>query len=143
DRDALIDGLADGTIDAIATDHAPHHPASKDVEFDRAPFGITGFETALSLGLTVLVDAKKLSLMRLIELFTTGPASVLNLERKIAAGQPADLTIFSTNYDWTFRASESPSKSRNTPFDGRTFRGAPMATIVAGRVVFRREPSAS
>jgi len=143
DRDALIDGLADGTIDAIATDHAPHHPASKDVEFDRAPFGITGFETALALGLTVLVDSKKLSLMRLIELFTTGPASVLDLERKIAAGQPADLTIFSTNYDWTFRASESPSKSRNTPFDGRTFRGAPMATIVAGRVVFRREPLAS
>src|SRR5579862_9102250 len=143
DRDALIDGLADGTIDAIATDHAPHHPASKDVEFDRAPFGITGFETALALGLTVLVDSKKLSLMRLIELFTTGPASVLNLERKIAAGQLADLTIFSTNYDWTFRASESPSKSRNTPFDGRTFRGAPMATIVAGRVVFRREALAS
>jgi dihydroorotase len=140
DRDALIDGLADGTIDAIATDHAPHHPASKDVEFDRAPFGITGFETALSLGLTVLVDSKKLSLMRLIELFTTGPASVLGLERKIAAGEPADLTIFSTDYDWTFRASESPSKSRNTPFDGRTFRGAPMATVVAGRVVFRREP---
>jgi dihydroorotase len=143
DRDALIDGLADGSIDAIATDHAPHHPASKDVEFDRAPFGITGFETALSLGLTVLVDSKKLSLMRLIELFTTGPAAVLGLERKITAGQPADLTIFSTDYDWTFRASESPSKSRNTPFDGRTFRGAPMATIVAGRVVFRREPLAS
>jgi len=143
DRDALIDGLADGTIDAIATDHAPHHPASKDVEFDRAPFGITGFETALALGLTVLVDSKKLSLMRLIELFTTGPAGVLGLERKIAAGQPADLTIFSTDYDWTFRASESPSKSRNTPFDGRAFRGAPMATVVAGRVVFRREPLAS
>ena len=143
DRDALIDGLADGTIDAIATDHAPHHPASKDVEFDRAPFGITGFETALALGLTVLVDSKKLSLMRLIELFTTGPAGVLGLERKIAVGQPADLTIFSTDYDWTFRASESPSKSRNTPFDGRAFRGAPMATVVAGRVVFRREPLAS
>ena len=73
DRDALIDGLADGSIDAIATDHAPHHPASKDVEFDRAPFGITGFETALALGLTMLVDSKKLSLMRLVELFTTGP----------------------------------------------------------------------
>jgi len=143
DRDALIDGLADGSIDAIATDHAPHHPASKDVEFDRAPFGITGFETALALGLTVLVDSKKLSLMRLIELFTTGPAGVLGLERKIAVGQPADLTIFSTDYDWTFRASESPSKSRNTPFDGRAFRGAPMATLVAGRVVFRREPLAS
>jgi len=138
DRDALIDGLADGTVDAIATDHAPHHPASKDVEFDRAPFGITGFETALALGLTVLVDSRKISLMRLVELFTTGPAHVLGLERKIAAGEPADLTIFSTDYDWTFRAADSPSKSRNTPFDGRSFRGAPMATIVAGRVAFRR-----
>jgi dihydroorotase len=138
DRDALIAGLADGSIDAIATDHAPHHPASKDVEFDRAPFGITGFETALALGLTVLVDSGKLSLMRLVELFTTGPASVLRMERKIAAGEPADLTLFSTQHEWTFRASESPSKSRNTPFDGRSFRGAPMATIVAGRIVFRR-----
>ncbi|MGC2417632.1 MAG: dihydroorotase [Candidatus Acidiferrales bacterium] len=138
DRDALIDGLADGSIDAIATDHAPHHPASKDVEFDRAPFGITGFETALALGLTVLVDSKKLSLMRLVELFTTGPDRVLGLERKIAPGEPADLTIFSTDHDWTFRAADSPSKSRNTPFDGRAFRGAPMATIVAGKIVFRR-----
>jgi dihydroorotase len=138
DREALIAGLADGSVDAIATDHAPHHPASKDVEFDRAPFGITGFETALALGLSELVNAGKLSLMRLVELFTTGPARVLGIERKIAPGEPADLTIFSTDFEWTFRADESPSKSRNTPFDGRAFRGAPMATIVAGRVVFRR-----
>ena len=122
-------------MDAIATDHAPHHPASKDVEFDRAPFGITGFETALALGLSELVHAGKLSLMRLVELFTTGPARVLGIERKIAAGEPADVTIFSTDHEWTFRAADSPSKSRNTPFDGRAFRGAPMATIVAGRIV--------
>ncbi|MGD1212614.1 MAG: dihydroorotase [Candidatus Acidiferrales bacterium] len=138
DRDALIAGLGDGSVDAIATDHAPHHPASKDVEFDRAPFGITGFETALALGLGELVNPGKLSLMRLVELFTTGPARVLGIERKIAPGEPADLTIFSTDYEWTFRADESPSKSRNTPFDGRVFRGAPMATIVAGRIAFRR-----
>ena len=138
DRDALIGGLADGSVDAIATDHAPHHPASKDVEFDRAPFGITGFETALALGLAELVHTNKLSLMRLIELFTTGPARVLGIDRKIAAGEPADLSIFSTTHEWTFRAAESASKSRNTPFDGRAFRGAPVATIVAGRVVFRR-----
>jgi len=138
DRDALIAGLADGSVDAIATDHAPHHPASKDVEFDRAPFGITGFETALALGLAELVHTNKLSLMRLVELFTTGPARVLGIERKIAAGEPADLSIFSTTHEWTFRAAESASKSRNTPFDGRNFRGAPVATIVAGRVVFRR-----
>jgi len=139
DRNALIDGLADGSVDAIATDHAPHHAASKDVEFDRAPFGITGFETALALGLTELVHTKKLSLMRLVELFTTGPARVLGIERKIAAGQPADLTIFSTDREWTFRASDSASKSKNTPFDGRAFRGAPVATIVAGRVAFRQQ----
>jgi dihydroorotase len=138
DRDALIAGLADGSIDAIATDHAPHHAASKDVEFDHAPFGITGFETALALGLTVLVDSGKLSLMRLVELFTTGPARVLGIGRKIAAGEPADLTIFSTEHEWTYRAADSPSKSRNTPFDGRAFRGAARATIVAGRIVFRR-----
>src|SRR5579863_8484392 len=139
DRDALIEGLAEGSVDAIATDHAPHHPASKDVEFDRAPFGITGFETALALGLAELVHTNKLSLMRLIELFTTGPARVLGIERKIAPGQPADLTIFSTDREWTFHATESASKSRNTPFDGRAFRGAPVATIVAGRLVFGRE----
>jgi dihydroorotase len=138
DRDALIEGLADGSVDAIGTDHAPHHAGSKDVEFDRAPFGITGFETALALGLSELVHAGKLSLMRLVELFTTGPARVLGIERKIAAGQPGDLTVFSTDHAWTFRASESASKSHNTPFDGRAFRGGPMATIVAGRVAFRR-----
>ena len=138
DRDALIAGLADGSIDAIATDHAPHHPASKDVEFDRAPFGVLGFETALALGLTELVDSGKLSLPRLVELFTTGPARVLGLERKIAAGEPADLTIFSTEHTWTYRSADSPSKSRNSPFDGRSFRGAPMATVVAGRIVYRR-----
>jgi len=137
DREALIEGLADGSIDAIATDHAPHHPASKDVEFDRAPFGITGFETALALGLSELVHPGRMPLARLVELFTTGPASVLGMERKIAEGQTADVTIFSTDHSWTFRAADSPSKSRNTPFDGRTFRGAPMATIVAGRIVYK------
>jgi dihydroorotase len=138
DRTALIEGLADGSVDAIATDHAPHHPSSKDVEFDRAPFGITGFETALALGLSELVHPGKISLKRLVELFTKGPARVLGIERKIAADEPADLTIFSSDHAWTFRAADSPSKSRNTPFDGRSFRGAPMATIVAGRIVFRR-----
>jgi dihydroorotase len=138
DREALLEGLRDGGVDAIATDHAPHHPASKDVEFDRAPFGITGFETALALGLSELVDKAKIPLMRLVELFTTGPARVLGVERKIATDSPADLTLFSTTHDWTFRAADSASKSRNTPFDGRPFHGAPMATVVGGRIVFRR-----
>ncbi|HXW62593.1 MAG TPA: dihydroorotase [Candidatus Acidoferrales bacterium] len=136
DRDVLIEGLRDGSVDAIATDHAPHHPASKDVEFDRAPFGIVGFETALALGLTELVHTGKLPLMRLVELFTCGPARVLGLERKIAAGAPGDLTLFSTTHEWTFRAADSPSKSRNTPFNGRAFRGAPIATVVRGHLVF-------
>ncbi len=138
DREALLEGLADGTVDAIATDHAPHDPASKEVEFDRAPFGVTGFETALALALDELFRPGRISLMRLVELFTTGPARVLGKTRRIAPGEVADLTLFSLDHEWTFRAAESASRSRNTPFDGRTFCGAPMATIVAGRVVWRR-----
>jgi dihydroorotase len=138
DRNALRAGLADGSVDAIATDHAPHHAASKDVEFDRAPFGITGFETALGLALDELLHPGRITLMRLVELFTTGPARVLGMERKIAAGEMADLTIFSLEHRWTFRAAETASRSRNTPFDGREFRGAPMATVVGGRVVSQR-----
>jgi dihydroorotase len=138
DREALIAGLADGSVDAIATDHAPHEPALKDVEFDKSPFGILGFETAIALSLEQLVHSGKLSLMRMVELFTMGPAKVLGIERKLAAGQPADLTIFSTTQEWKYFVNQSPSKSRNSPFDGRTFKGAPMATIVGGRMAFRR-----
>ena len=137
DRAALLEGLADGTVDAIATDHAPHEPAVKEVEFDRAPFGILGFETALGLALGQLVDAGRLSLLRMVELFTTGPARILGMERKIAAGEPADLTIFSIDRAWTYQVNDSPSKSRNSPFDGKKFKGGPVATIVAGRVVYR------
>jgi dihydroorotase len=137
DREALIAGLADGTVEAIATDHAPHEPALKDVEFDRAPFGILGFETALALSLEQLVHSGRLSLMRMVELFTTGPARVLGIERKLAAGQPADLTIFSTTHEWTYNVNQSPSKSRNSPFDTRSFKGAPIATIVAGRIIYK------
>jgi dihydroorotase len=138
DREALIAGLADGTVDVIATDHAPHEPALKDVEFDRAPFGILGFETAIALSLEQLVHTKKISLTRMVELFTTGPARVLGMERKLAAGQPSDVTIFSTTHQWKYNVNDSPSKSRNSPFDGRTFQGAPMAAIVAGKFSYRR-----
>ena len=138
DRHALIAGLADGAVDAIATDHAPHEPALKDVEFDRAPFGILGLETAIALTLEQLVHLKKISLQRMVELFTVGPARVLGMERRLAAGQPADITIFSTTHEWTYHVNDSPSKSRNSPFDGRIFKGAPMATIVAGKLAFRR-----
>jgi dihydroorotase len=139
DREALLAGLADGTVDAIATDHAPHEPALKDVEFDRAPFGILGFETALALALEQLVGTGSISLMRMVELFTSGPARVLGIERRIAAGQPADLTIFSIEHAWTYNVKESPSRSRNSPFDGRKFKGAAMMTIVAGRIVHRAQ----
>ena len=138
DRDALLAGLADGTVDAIATDHAPHEPALKDVEFDRAPFGILGFETAIALSLEQLVHRGRISLMRMVELFTTGPARVLRMERTLAAGEPADVTIFSTDHAWTYDVRDSPSKSRNSPFDQREFKGAPMATVVAGRIVWKR-----
>jgi dihydroorotase len=138
DRKSLLEGLEDGTVDAIATDHAPHEPALKDVEFDRAPFGILGFETALGLALEQLVHTGRISLMRLVELFTTGPARVLGIERKIATGQPADLTIFSLDQAWTYDVKESASKSRNSPFDGRSFKGGPVGTIVAGRVIYKR-----
>ena len=136
DRDALIAGLADGSIDCIATDHAPHHPASKDVEFDKAPFGILGFETAIGLALE-LVHAGKLTLKRMIELFTTGPAAVIGRERKLAEGAAGDVTIFSTDKKWTYRVAESPSKSKNSPFDGREFVGGPVATIVGGKIIYK------
>jgi dihydroorotase len=139
DRQALLEGLADGTVDAIATDHAPHEPALKDVEFDKAPFGILGFETAIGLALEQLVHAKRLSLMRMIELFTVGPARVLGRTQKLAAGEPADLTIFSIDRPWTYQVKESPSKSRNSPFDTRAFKGGPVATIVAGKFAYRSE----
>jgi dihydroorotase len=137
DRGALQAGLADGTIDAIATDHAPHEPALKDVEFDRAPFGIVGFETAIALSLEQLVHTGRISLMRMVELFTSGPAQVLGIKRTLAAGQPADVTIFSTDRPWTYDVKDSPSKSRNSPFDRRQFKGAPMATIVSGQIVWK------
>src|ERR1700734_856706 len=125
DREALIAGLADGAVDAIATDHAPHEPALKDVELHKAPFRTLRFETALALSLEQLVHSGRLSLMRMVELFTTGPARVLGIERKLAPGQPADLTIFSLTHEWTYNVNQSPSKSPNSPFDTRTFKGAP------------------
>jgi dihydroorotase len=137
DRQALWEGLADGTIDAIATDHAPHEPALKDVEFDKAPFGILGFETAVALALDELVHTGRISVMRLVELFTTGPARVLGKDRRIAIGDAGDLTIFALDRPWTYQVERSASKSRNSPFDGRSFKGGPVATIVAGKIAYQ------
>ena len=133
-------GLASGAIDAIATDHAPHPGSEKMQEFERCPFGIIGLETAMALALETLVHSGKMSLNRMVELFTTGPEAVMRLGRgTLAPGAPGDVTVFSTDREWTYDVNQSPSRSRNTPFDGRKFRGGPMATIVGGNVVWKRE----
>ncbi len=138
DRDALIDGILDGTIDVIATDHAPHAFHEKQVEFERAAFGITGLETALPLALTVLHHHFKLTLWRIIELLSANPAQIFHLDGRgtLAKGAHADVTIFDPKKKWTFEAAQSLSKSRNTPFDGWNFTGRAVATIVGGKVVY-------
>ena len=137
DVGAVVAGVAGGTIDAIATDHAPHPGSEKMQEFEKCPFGILGLETALGVALETLVHSGKISLLRLVELFTTGPARILGLDRgTLAAGAPADVTIFSATAEWTYDVNKSFSKSRNSPFDGRTFRGGPVTTLVGGRVVW-------
>jgi dihydroorotase len=138
DRDAMLQGLADGSIDAIATDHAPHHYDEKRVEFDRAPFGITGLETAVSLCFDRLVHAGVVSLPRLVELLAVNPARILRLPGgSLAEGARADLTILAPDLQVTVSAARMRSKSRNTPFDGWTLRGGVAATVVGGRTVYR------
>ncbi len=140
DRDAMIAGLADGSIDAIATDHAPHHYDEKGVEFDRAPFGITGLETAVSLCFDRLVHAGVLSLARLIELLSVNPARILRVPGgSLSEGAPADVSILAPDLQVTVSAAHMRSKSRNTPFDGWKLRGGVAATIVGGRVVFAND----
>ncbi len=138
DRRALIEGLTDGTIDAIATDHAPHAFHEKQVEFERAAFGITGLETALPLSITVLHHYFKLPLWRIVELLSANPAKIFGLEGRgtLTAGAHADVTLFDPKKKWSFDASQSKSKSRNTPFDGWSFTGKVVATIVGGEIVY-------
>jgi dihydroorotase len=139
DRESLLVALADGTADAIATDHAPHAPEEKLVEFERAAFGITGLETALALAITRLHGEQRISLMRIVELFTAGPARVVSLRGRgtLARGSWGDVTIFDPKKRWTFDAAKSRSKSSNTPFNGWKLTGKVVATIVAGSIVFR------
>jgi dihydroorotase len=139
DREAILVALADGTVDAIATDHAPHAVHEKQVEFDRAAFGITGLETALALAVTRLHREHRIPLTRIVELFTSGPARVFDLRGRgsLARGNFADVTIFDPRKRWTFEAAKSLSLSRNTPFDGAQFTGKVIATIVGGKFVFR------
>src|ERR1700678_916130 len=119
DAEDIIQGIVDGVVDAIATDHAPHPGSEKMQEFERCPFGITGLETALGLALSELIHKDRIPLMRLVELFTPAPSNILNLDRGTpAVGAPADVTIFSTDREWTYDVNKSFSKSRNSPFDG-------------------------
>jgi dihydroorotase len=135
--DALLEGLRDGTVDAIATDHAPHHADEKALEFDQAPFGIVGLETAIGLAFE-LVHQGVISLERLVELCSSNPARIFGLKDRgtLCKGAWADVTLLDPEFQWTFDVSASKSKSRNTPFDGRSMTGAAVATIVAGRVVY-------
>jgi len=135
--DAILEGLSDGTIDAIASDHAPHHADEKELEFDQAPFGIIGLETTVGLAFERLVRSGVISLERLVELCATNPARILSLQDRgtFKTGARADVTILDPELLWKYDVSLSKSKSRNTPFDGYQFTGAAIATIVGGRVV--------
>jgi len=136
---AILEGLRDGTVDAIATDHAPHHADEKALEYDHAPFGITGLETAVGLALERLVHEGAINLQRLVELCSINPARIFNLTDRgtLRRGAWGDVTILDPDLQWTFDVSRSKSKSRNTPFDGLAMRGAAVASIVAGRIVYR------
>jgi dihydroorotase len=137
DRDAMLAGLADGSIDVIATDHAPHHYDEKRVEFDRAPFGITGLETAVSLCFDRLVHAGVISLSRLVELLSLNPARILQVPGgTLSDGGPADISVLAPDITVTVSVQTMKSKSKNTPFDGWTLRGGVAATIVGGRAAY-------
>ncbi|OFW07028.1 MAG: dihydroorotase [Acidobacteria bacterium RIFCSPLOWO2_02_FULL_68_18] len=137
DRDAMLSGIADGSIDAIATDHAPHHYDEKNVEFDRAPFGIVGLETAVPLSLDRLVHAGLIGLPRLVELLSVNPARILRVPGgTLAPGAPADITILAPDRTVRIEAAALRSRSKNTPFDGWELRGGVAATIVGGRILY-------
>jgi len=138
DVSAVLEGVTNGAIDAIATDHAPHPGSEKMQEFESCPFGILGLETAIGVTLEQMVHPGSIGIARMVQLFTTGPARILGIDRgTLAKGAAADVTIFSTDREWTYDVNKSFSKSRNSPFDGQSFKGGPMATVVAGEVVWR------
>jgi len=137
DRDAMLDGIADGSVDAIATDHAPHHYDEKKVEYDRAPFGIVGLETAVPLSLDRLVHAGRIRLSRLVELLSVNPARILNVPGgTLSEGAPADITIIAPDLKVKIEAGKLRSRSKNTPFDGWELRGGVAATLVGGRPLY-------
>ncbi len=139
DIEALVEGIAEGTVDALATDHAPHAGSEKMQEFEKCPFGILGLETALGVTLDKLVHTGKIGLRKMVQLYTTGPAKVLGLARgTLSAGSLGDVTIFDPTGQWTYDVNRSYSRSRNSPFDGVTFSGGPIATVVGGSIVWQR-----
>jgi dihydroorotase len=136
----MVQGIADGSVDAIATDHAPHHYDEKKVEFDRAPFGIVGLETAVALTFDRLVHTGVIRLSRMIELLSVNPAKILRVPGgTLAEGAPADVTILAPDLKVRVEAARLRSRSKNTPFDGWELRGGVAATFVAGRMVFANE----
>jgi dihydroorotase len=138
DRDAMIQGIVDGVVDVIATDHAPHHADEKMVEFDRAPFGIVGLETAVPIVFDRLVHTGRISLTRMIELLSVNPARVINVAGgTLSEGAAADITILAPDMPVTVEAAALRSRSKNTPFDRWQFKGGVVATIIGGRAVFR------
>jgi len=136
DRDAILEGLVDGTLEILGSDHAPHSDYQKEVEFDYAPFGITGLETELALCLMALYHTQRLSLSAIIEKFTVGPAQLLNLKKgTLSEGADADVTVFDPDLEWTFTREATASKSTNSPFYGWPLKGKAILTIVNGRIV--------
>ncbi|MGH9947530.1 MAG: dihydroorotase [Pyrinomonadaceae bacterium] len=136
--EAILEGIKDGTIDCIATDHAPHHADEKALEYDRAPFGIIGLETAVGLAFNELVHKGVISLERLVEMCSSNPAKIFRLKERgtLKPGSIADITIIDPQKTWTYRNTDSRSKSRNSPFDGWAFTGKAVATFVAGKMAF-------
>lgn len=138
--EAVIEAIKDGTIDAIATDHAPHHADEKSLEYDNAPFGITGLETAIGLAFEKLVQPGIIDLVRLVEMFSTNPAKIFSLKDRgtLKVGSIADVTIINPDLEWTYDVNQTKSKSRNSPFHNHTFRGCAVATIVGGNIVYQK-----
>jgi dihydroorotase len=144
DREAVLQGLVDGTLDILCSDHAPHCDYEKEVEFDYAPFGITGLETELALSLMQLYHTKRLGLAEIIRKFTSAPAELLRLDKgTLKQGADADITVLDTDKEWIFDQQTSASKSYNNPFYGWRLRGKAVATIVGGRMVWREQKDAS
>lgn len=144
DRDEMIAGIIDGSVDALATDHAPHHADEKGVEFDQAPFGITGLETAVSLTFDRLVHPGLITMSRFVELWSLNPAKILNVKGgTLSEGEPADITVLAPELAVTVDAAKQRSKSKNMPFGGWQLRGGVAATIVGGRIVYRNEDVAA